>query len=272
MIRELGLTPSSPATPPVRPARSRRPPTPPRPRSRRRWPPRSTASRCCATTSRTRTTTRPASSSCPATTTRRRGATGPSSPLHLQRPQPAGRALQGAGWLRDQRRQHDQAGELHGRRRLHRHPVPRRGRRPSRRPEACAMRWRSWSSSRPRSRCWGSTRPTPSGRVESGGLPPQPTAAPGSTPGATGGWRQALRRNWRRATGLRPIPLSYAASRRATARGSPETRRTPPVGASREPTPASTGGGGRPGLEWPGVARAALHRRRRPPALALRRE
>ncbi len=39
--------------------------------------------------------------------------------LHLQRQEPAGVALQGARRLRDERRQHDQAGELHGRRRVH---------------------------------------------------------------------------------------------------------------------------------------------------------
>ena len=54
--------------------------------------------------------------------------------LRLPRPQPAGGALQGARRLRDQRRQHDQARELHGRRRVHRDPVPRRGRRAPGRP------------------------------------------------------------------------------------------------------------------------------------------
>ncbi len=69
--------------------------------------------------------------------------------LHLQRPQPAGRALQGARRLRDQRRQHDQAGELHGRRRVHRHPVPGRGRRAPRGRRAAHARSRSWRSSPP---------------------------------------------------------------------------------------------------------------------------
>ena len=86
--------------------------------------------------------------------------------VHLQRAQPPRRALQGARRLRDQRRQHDQAGELHGRRALHRHPVPRRGRRPPRRPGRCATRWRSWRSSPPRSRSSASTPPTPSGPTE----------------------------------------------------------------------------------------------------------
>jgi hypothetical protein len=37
--------------------------------------------------------------------------------------QPARRALQGARRLRHQRRQHDQAGKLHGRRRVLRHAI-----------------------------------------------------------------------------------------------------------------------------------------------------
>ena len=57
--------------------------------------------------------------------------------LRLSRPQRAGRALQGARRLRHQRGQHDQARKLHGRRRVHRHPVPRRRRRP---PEGSAAR------------------------------------------------------------------------------------------------------------------------------------
>ena len=60
-----------------------------------------------------------------------------------------GRALQGARRLRHQRREHDQARELHGRRGVHRHPVPRRGRRPPRRPPASSARSRSSSSSPP---------------------------------------------------------------------------------------------------------------------------
>ncbi len=54
--------------------------------------------------------------------------------LRVQRAQPPGRALQGARRLRHQRREHDQARELHGRRGVHRDPVPRRGRRPPRGP------------------------------------------------------------------------------------------------------------------------------------------
>jgi prephenate dehydratase len=46
--------------------------------------------------------------------------------------QPPRRALQGAGRLCHQRRQHDQAGKLHDRRQFLRHPVLRRCRRPSR--------------------------------------------------------------------------------------------------------------------------------------------
>ena len=85
-------------------------------------------------TSRTRSTTPPGSWCSPASSSRRAPGNGPGRhQLHLQRAQPAGRALQGARRLRDQRRQHDQAGELHGRRALHRHPVPRRGRRAPRR-------------------------------------------------------------------------------------------------------------------------------------------
>ncbi len=69
--------------------------------------------------------------------------------LRLQRPQPAGRALQGPRRLRDQRRQHDQARELHGRRPLHRHPVPRRGRRAPLGRRGGAARSRSSRSSPP---------------------------------------------------------------------------------------------------------------------------
>ena len=47
--------------------------------------------------------------------------------------QPARRALQGDGRLCDQRRQHDQAGKLHGRRQFLRHAILCRRRRPSRR-------------------------------------------------------------------------------------------------------------------------------------------
>ena len=57
---------------------------------------------------------------------------------HLRVPgaQRAGRALQGDGRLRHQRRQHDQARELHGRRQFLRHAVLCRRRRPSRRSRA----------------------------------------------------------------------------------------------------------------------------------------
>ncbi|CAA9283620.1 MAG: Prephenate dehydratase, partial [uncultured Craurococcus sp.] len=51
--------------------------------------------------------------------------------LRLPRAQHPGGALQGAGGLRHQRREHDQARELHAGRRVHRHAVPRRCRRPS---------------------------------------------------------------------------------------------------------------------------------------------
>ena len=54
--------------------------------------------------------------------------------------QPAGRALQGARRLRHQRRQHDEIGKLHGRRRILRHAILCRRRRPSRGqgPRLCA--------------------------------------------------------------------------------------------------------------------------------------
>ena len=80
--------------------------------------------------------------------------------LRLQRAQRAGGALQGAGRLRHQRRQHDQAGKLHGRRPVHRDAVLRRCRGAPRRPPARSWRSRSSTSSRPRSRSSASTRPT----------------------------------------------------------------------------------------------------------------
>ena len=83
-----------------------------------------------AGTSGTRSTTPRASSCSPASSSRRHPATARWSPASSStlRNLPA-RALPGPGRLRDQRREHDQARELHGRRRVHRHPVPRRGRR-----------------------------------------------------------------------------------------------------------------------------------------------
>ena len=57
---------------------------------------------------------------------------------HLRLPgaQPSGRALQGDGRLCHQRRQHDQARKLHGRRQFLRHAILCRRRRPSRRQES----------------------------------------------------------------------------------------------------------------------------------------
>jgi hypothetical protein len=55
--------------------------------------------------------------------------------LRLPGPQHPGRALQGDGRLRDERRQHDQAGKLHGRRLVHRDAVLRRYRGPPRGPQ-----------------------------------------------------------------------------------------------------------------------------------------
>ena len=125
--------PSRPATRPARPRRWPSIPIPPARRSRRRSRPRSTAS-----TSSLRdiederhNTTRFLVMTADETRRGRRRA-GLRHQLRLPRPQHAGRALQGAGRLRDQRRQHDQAGELHGERRLHRHLLLRRGRRPAR--------------------------------------------------------------------------------------------------------------------------------------------
>ena len=68
---------------------------------------------------------------------------------HLRVPgaQPAGRALQGDGRLRHQRRQHDQARKLHGRRQFLRHAVLCRRRGPPRR----HARWCSRSKSSPSS-------------------------------------------------------------------------------------------------------------------------
>ena len=61
-----------------------------------------------------------------------------SNQLRVPRPQPSGRALQSPRRVRHQRHQHDEAGKLHARRRIPRHAVLRRGRRPSRgyQPEA----------------------------------------------------------------------------------------------------------------------------------------
>ena len=113
------------------------------------WPPRSTASRSSPRTSRTRTTTPPASSCCRATPDWAPPRQRPDGDqLRLPRPQPAGRALQGARRLRHQRRQHDQARELHGRRRVLRDPVLRRGRRPPRGHARSSVPSRSSRSSR----------------------------------------------------------------------------------------------------------------------------
>ena len=69
--------------------------------------------------------------------------------FRVQRPQPSGRAVQGARRLRDERDQHDEAGVVHGRRGVHRHPVPGRGGRPPRRRSVSPGRWRSCGSSPP---------------------------------------------------------------------------------------------------------------------------
>ncbi len=53
--------------------------------------------------------------------------------------QRAGRALQGARRVRDQRRQHDEAGELSARRHIQRHHVPRRHPRPPGRADRCNL-------------------------------------------------------------------------------------------------------------------------------------
>ena len=80
---------------------------------------------------------------------------------HLRLPgaQPAGRALQGAGRLRHQRRQHGQARELR-RRRLHPGRVLRRHHGPPAARATSAWPSRSCASSRTTSRSWASTRPT----------------------------------------------------------------------------------------------------------------
>ena len=64
---------------------------------------------------------------------RRRAGRADDDHLHLPRAQRSGRALQGDGRLRHQRRQHDQAGELPARRQVHRDAVLCRHRGPSRR-------------------------------------------------------------------------------------------------------------------------------------------
>ena len=78
--------------------------------------------------------------------------------LRLPRPQHAGGALQGDGRLRHQRHQHDQAGELHGRRLVLRHAVLCRCRGPSRRAAAQAGARGAAPSSRPRCGSSASTR------------------------------------------------------------------------------------------------------------------
>ena len=79
--------------------------------------------------------------------------------LHLPRPQPPGRALQGAGRLRHQRRQHGQARELR-RRRLHPGRVPGRHHGPSAARQCPRSPSRSCASSPTTSRSWASTRRT----------------------------------------------------------------------------------------------------------------
>ena len=82
--------------------------------------------------------------------------------LRLPRAQRAGRALQGDGRVRDQRRQHDQARELPARRHLLRDPVLRRRRGPPEGRVASPSRWRSSPSSRPTCGSSAPTRPAPS--------------------------------------------------------------------------------------------------------------
>ena len=95
--------------------------TRPAPRSPRASPPISTGSKFSPRTSRTRTTTPRVSSSCPRTKWAAAGLGTAGHHFCFPRPQPSCRALQGDGRLRHQRRQHDQAGKLHGGRRVLRH-------------------------------------------------------------------------------------------------------------------------------------------------------
>ena len=142
--RASGSTRSSRPTPPAPPPRSPSAATRPSPRSPRSWPARSTAS------SRWRENIEDAEHN----TTRflimsrepqaRAARRADRDDLCVQRAQRAGGALQGAGRLRHQRRQHDQARKLHGRRPFHRDPVLRRCRGAPRRPAAAG--WRSRSS------------------------------------------------------------------------------------------------------------------------------
>ena len=100
-----------------------------------------------ATTSRTRSTTPPASWCCPAT---RRGPARQRAgrhQLHLQRPQPAGRAYKALGGFATNGVNMTKL-ESYMVRGVHRHRVPCRGRRPPLRP-AGRTRWRSWVSSPP---------------------------------------------------------------------------------------------------------------------------
>ncbi len=60
----------------------------------------------------------------PATGFGRSGYPQPDDHIRLPRQERPGGALQGAGRIRDEWRQHDQAGELHDGRRVHRHAVP----------------------------------------------------------------------------------------------------------------------------------------------------
>ena len=81
--------------------------------------------------------------------------------LRLPRAQHSSRALQGHGWVRHERREHDQAGKLHDRRLLHRgrSSMPTSKATPT--TGTCNWRWKSWSTSPAISRFWAPTPPTP---------------------------------------------------------------------------------------------------------------
>ena len=110
--------------------------------------------------------------------------------VRLPRPQRAGGALQGARRLRHQWRQHDEARKLHGRRRVHRHAVPRRRRRPSRGPAAGPRAGGTERSSRARCAFSASIPPTrsASARADSRATRRHDRAA---GPEASGGLSQA---------------------------------------------------------------------------------
>ena len=105
-------------------------------------------------------------------------------------------AVQGARRLRHQRREHDQARELHARRPVHRHPVPLRRGRPPGIPRRCAGRWKSSRSSRARCGSSACTRPRRSARssrkqTKIGAVVPKTRcsrAAPLAPPRAVGPW------------------------------------------------------------------------------------